>query len=107
MPMPEHVAAPSNPDDLSSTGTEKPCVLVVDDSRVIRRAIVKALSGEFQLTEAEDGEAAWLHLLENERIQVVITDMEMPKLDGYSLICRIRAGNDARVRDVPVIVITG
>ncbi|MBI3899858.1 MAG: diguanylate cyclase [Gammaproteobacteria bacterium] len=86
---------------------DKPWVLVVDDSRVIRRAITKALTGEFNLIEAEDGEAAWQRLVEDERVQVIITDMEMPKLDGYSLICRIRAAEPQRVRDVPVIVITG
>lgn len=85
----------------------KPCVLVVDDSRVIRRAIQKVLADEFTLIEAEHGEAGWKRLIADERIQVVVSDVEMPKLDGYALICRIRAAEAARVRQVPVIVITG
>ncbi|BAU48694.1 diguanylate cyclase [Sulfurifustis variabilis] len=85
----------------------KPCVLVVDDSRVIRRAVQKVLADEFLLIEAEDGEAGWKHLLTDERIQVVISDVEMPKLDGYALICRIRAAEQTRMREVPVIIITG
>lgn len=88
-------------------GAESPIVLVIDDSRVIRRAITKILSSEFTLVEAEDGESGWEHLAANENVQVVITDAEMPKLDGYSLICRIRASDQQRLRDLPIIVITG
>jgi two-component system cell cycle response regulator len=86
---------------------EKPIVIVIDDSRVIRRAIGKILSSEFTLIEAEDGEAGWQHLANDSRVQVAISDVEMPKLDGYSLICRIRASEEQRLRDLPVIVITG
>jgi len=86
---------------------DKPRILVIDDSRVIRRAISKILNAEFQITETEDGEAGWNALLADPSIQVVISDVEMPGLDGYALICRIRATEDARVRAVPVIIITG
>ncbi len=86
---------------------DKVRVLVTDDSRVIRKAISKILSNEFELIEAEDGENAWQHLLRDESIQVLVSDIEMPKLDGYSLICRIRAADPERIRNIPVIVITG
>src|SRR3990172_5400913 len=79
---------------------EKPVVLVIDDSRVIRRAIGKILSGEFVLIEAEDGEAGWQHLTTDSRVQVVISDVEMPKLDGYALICRIRAADEPHLRNL-------
>jgi len=68
----------------------KPCVLVVDDSRVIRRAVQKVLADEFLLIEAEDGEAGWKHLLTDERIQVVISDVEMPGMNGIELASRFR-----------------
>jgi diguanylate cyclase (GGDEF)-like protein len=87
--------------------TDKVRVLVADDSRVIRKAINKILSNEFELIEAEDGETAWEHLLKDNSIEVLVSDIEMPKLDGYSLICRIRAAEAERVRNVPIIVITG
>lgn len=107
--MPPLATAVDNPtlDAAPSAGTEKPIILVIDDSRVIRRAITKILADEFTLIEADDGEAGWAHLLADERVQVAITDVEMPKLDGYSLICRIRASEVQRLRDLPVIVITG
>jgi diguanylate cyclase (GGDEF)-like protein len=82
-------------------------VLVIDDSRVIRKAVSNILKGDFELHEAEDGEAGWEALAADERVEVVISDIEMPKLDGYQLICRIRAADAPRVRDVPIIVITG
>jgi two-component system cell cycle response regulator len=82
-------------------------VLVADDSRVIRKAVSKILGNDFDLVEAEDGESAWDQLEKDDRIEVLMTDIEMPKLDGYGLICRVRAADQTRVRDLPIIVITG
>jgi diguanylate cyclase (GGDEF)-like protein len=93
--------------EMAMPATDKVRVLVADDSRVIRKAINKILSNEFELIEAEDGETAWEHLLKDDSIEVLVSDIEMPKLDGYSLICRIRAAEAERVRNVPIIVITG
>ncbi|MHB8727862.1 MAG: GGDEF domain-containing protein [Sulfuricaulis sp.] len=93
--------------EIAAVPVEKVRVLVTDDSRVIRKAINKILSNEFELVEAEDGESAWQHLLRDDSIQVLVSDIEMPKLDGYSLICRIRAADPERIRNIPVIVITG
>lgn len=91
----------------SSSPTEKTRVLVVDDSRVMRRAIAKILQDDADLIEAEHGEDGWEKLTANERVQVLVTDIEMPVLDGYQLICRIRASDDPRIRNLPIITITG
>lgn len=93
--------------EIATPQTDKVRVLVADDSRVIRKAITKILNNEFDLVEVGDGETAWDHLLRDETIQVLVSDIEMPKLDGYSLICRVRAAETERVRNVPIIVITG
>jgi len=85
---------------------ERSRVLVVDDSAVIRKAISRVLDSDYDLLEAIDGEAGWEALKTNQDLGVVISDVQMPKLDGYGMICRIRADNDPKVRDVPVIVIT-
>lgn len=82
-------------------------VLVVDDSRVMRKAIERVLSSEYELIEAGDGEAGWDALNSSGDIRVVISDVQMPILDGYGMICRIRAADDTRVSDIPIIVITG
>ena len=85
---------------------QKPCVLVVDDSRVVRRAIVGVLGPHFEVLEAGDGVEGWRMLRQESRIDVVISDIQMPEMDGYTLICKIRATDDPGLRDIPIIVIT-
>ncbi len=82
-------------------------VLVVDDSAVIRQAISKMLKVDFDVAVANDGEAGWETLTQASDIGVLITDIEMPRLDGYAFICRVRASDDPHIRDLPIIVITG
>lgn len=84
----------------------KPRVLIIDDSRVVRVSLKKVLSNEFDIIEAEDGEEGWAALLADRRIQVVLTDAAMPRLDGYALIARIRAHDDVRINDIPVNMVT-
>ncbi|MDH5179778.1 MAG: diguanylate cyclase [Gammaproteobacteria bacterium] len=85
----------------------KPRILAVDDSKVMRRAIAKILGNEYEVIEAEHGEDAWTLLMNDETIQVVFTDLSMPYLDGYGLLERIRQAEDDRIREMPVIIITG
>ena len=85
----------------------KPRVLIADDSRIVRATLIKHIDGAFEFREALDGEQAWETLLLDPSIRVVITDLTMPKLDGYGLLKRIRASKVSRIRNVPVIVISG
>lgn len=82
-------------------------MLVVDDSRVIRRAAVKILQKDFDVIEAEDGEAAWEELQKNPKISVVFSDLGMPNMDGFELLEKIRNAQDPVLAKVPVIIITG
>ncbi len=82
-------------------------MLIVDDSRVIRRAAVKILQKDYDIVEAEDGEDAWDVLQKNPKISVVFSDLGMPKLDGFELLDRIRNSPDATIAKMPVIIITG
>lgn len=82
-------------------------VLVVDDAQVMRRAVEKMLHADCEVVLANDGEAGWEVLAQDGRIQMLITDIQMPKLDGYGLICRVRADARQRIRDLPIITITG
>lgn len=84
----------------------KPHVLVVDDSRVVRHTIYKFLSPYFKVTEAEHGMAGWQILRRDSSIELVISDIQMPEMDGYTFICKIRAEDDSALRDIPIIVIT-
>ena len=85
----------------------KPRVLIADDSRVVRLAIKKILGTKYDLVEVGDGASAWERLGADAEIQALVTDIEMPNVDGYELICRIRGAEETRLRDLPVIAITG
>jgi two-component system, cell cycle response regulator len=84
-----------------------PRILIVDDSRIVRATIIKRIRDRFDVREEMDGEAGWEALLIDPTLQLVVTDHTMPRLDGYGLIERIRASRVARIRDVPVIMISG
>lgn len=84
-----------------------PKVLIVDDSRMVRASLIKLIRGRFEFREEADGEAGWQALLVDPTIELVLTDIGMPQLDGYGLLERIRASRVTRVREMPVIVISG
>ena len=94
------------PDSLTEVRI-KPRILIADDSRIVRATLIKHIEGMFEFREALDGEQAWQMLLVDPRIRVVITDLTMPKLDGYGLLQRIRNSRINRIRRVPVIVLSG
>ncbi len=79
--------------------------LVVEDSPPMRRMIVFALSRirELTVTEADDGVDA-LRRIASMRFDIIITDINMPILDGLKLVKRLRA--DDAYKDVPIIIIT-
>ncbi len=85
----------------------KPRVLIADDSRIVRASLIKHIEGMFEFREALNGEEAWKILLLDPNIRVVITDLTMPKLDGYGLLQRIRSSRISRIRDIPVVVVSG
>lgn len=90
----------------TATGS-KPVVLVADDSRMVRISVRQVLKKEFEILEAEDGEAAWELLQQHPEIQVLLTDQGMPRLDGHGLISRCRASDKAQLAQLPIMLITG
>jgi len=85
----------------------KPRILIADDSRIVRATLIKHIEGMFEFREALDGEQAWEMLLIDPSIRVVISDLTMPKLDGYGLLKRIRSSKISRIRNLPVVVVSG
>lgn len=79
--------------------------LVVEDSPPMRKMIVFALSRvrQINVVEANDGVDA-LRKIASTRFDIVLTDINMPILDGLKLVKRLRA--DESYRDVPIIIIT-
>jgi nitrogen regulation protein NR(I) len=77
-------------------------VLIVDDELNIRRVLAAMLKREgYEVTTAADGEQA-LAVLQKTPVQVVVTDLVMPRLSGLELLQRVAA----QYPDVPVIMIT-
>lgn len=84
-----------------------PCVLVVDDSPTVRAHLQRWLLAEgYQVTLADDGQAALDRLTgqTTERPAVVLTDLDMPRLDGLGLARALQA--DPALRGLPLLVLT-
>ena len=79
-------------------------ILTVDDSRTMRDMLRLALvSAGFNVTQAEDGMHG-LEVLEQETPRVIVTDINMPRMDGFGFIEAVR-GND-KYRGIPILVLT-
>lgn len=80
-------------------------VLLVDDDKSLRETFIKGLaaySDTFTVLAAKDGQEA-VELLEAQDIYLVITDLKMPRMDGFALLSHIIE----HYPEIPVIVITG
>jgi len=91
-------------------------VLHADDSKIIRHSVKELLETdkEFSVTSTADGKAAWNYLVElkdkatdirkdvTDFIDIVLSDIEMPEMDGYSLCQKIK--NDPVLKKLPVIL---
>jgi two-component system, chemotaxis family, chemotaxis protein CheY len=80
-------------------------ILTVDDFVSMRRIIKNQLSemGFQQVLEAENGQMAW-QVLESNRIDIIISDWNMPKMTGLELLKMVRA--DDRFKDIPFLMVT-
>ena len=88
----------------ADSADSEPLVLVVDDSITVRRVTERLLRREgYRVALAADGMAA-LRELAAEKPAIVLSDIEMPQMDGFDLLRNIR--NDPNCGDLPVIMIT-
>jgi len=92
---------------MSGESDKKQRLLIVDDSKVIRVTARKILQDHFETVEAVDGENAWEILGSEDPFSLIVSDLTMPKLDGFGLLERIRSTHLPHVQNIPVIVITG
>jgi two-component system chemotaxis response regulator CheY len=84
--------------------TDGKTVLTVDDSRTIRDMLRLALAGAgYRVVQAEDG-VDGLALLQGECPDAIITDINMPRLDGFGFIEEVR--RDPRFSATPILVLT-
>ncbi len=79
-------------------------ILTVDDSRTMREMLLMTLrAAGFDVIQAEDG-LHGLEVLEGSEPDVIITDINMPRMDGFGFIEGVR--EDARHRGTPILVLT-
>ncbi len=81
-------------------------LLVVDDSSTMRRIIKNTLArlGYKDVLEGADGVEGWNQLDSNPDIEMLITDWNMPEMNGLELVKKVRA--DERFKDLPIIMVT-
>jgi len=81
-------------------------LLVVDDSSTMRRIIKNTLGrlGHKDVLEAENGAEAWKVLEDEGSIDVLVTDWNMPEMNGLELVQKVRAQD--KYSDMPIIMVT-
>ena len=81
-------------------------LLVVDDSSTMRRIIKNTLArlGHKDVLEGADGVEGWSELDANPDVEMLITDWNMPEMNGLELVKKVRA--DERFTDLPIIMVT-
>lgn len=80
-------------------------ILIVDDSRTVRNLVAFIMKNEgFNVITAEDGLDGLEKLYSNENIDLIISDINMPRMDGISFIKAVREQDI--YRDVPIVVLS-
>ena len=80
-------------------------ILIAEDSQTqAKRAQLVLEEAGFHVTVAIDGEAAW-EVLKQDTVDMVVSDIDMPRLDGFELCGRVKA--DSRLAQIPFVLLTG
>jgi signal transduction histidine kinase/DNA-binding response OmpR family regulator len=87
----------------AAAGAARPRILLADDNADMRRYVHRLLDADYDVTTANDGLAA-VEAARSGRFDLVLTDVMMPKLDGYGLIEALRG--DDRTRTVPIMLLS-
>ncbi|MBW4645297.1 MAG: hybrid sensor histidine kinase/response regulator [Goleter apudmare HA4340-LM2] len=89
----------------ASPANHKGTILIVDDSINVRRFLALTLEkGGYQVEQAKDGQDALDKLQSGLQVQAVICDIEMPRLDGYGFLGRVKSNMD--MKNIPVAMLT-
>ncbi len=91
-------------EDVPTLARTIPLVMVVDDSLTVRKITSRMLIREgFEVATAKDG-VDGLQQLQDIQPDIILLDIEMPRMDGFEFARNVRA--DAKARDIPIIMIT-
>ncbi|HEY0742542.1 MAG TPA: ATP-binding protein [Chryseosolibacter sp.] len=83
---------------------EKPVVLVVDDNADMRQYLVDILSTDFEIVPFERAQKVLNYLAEEKRVDLVLSDVMLPELDGNELLNRIKL--DSKYQYIPVLLLS-
>jgi CheY-like chemotaxis protein len=78
-------------------------VLIVDDELNVRRLVRRLLSKEYTVIEAENGAEA-IDIAQNQKLDLILMDMMMPKMDGLSACYAIK--HNAAISHIPIVMLT-
>ncbi len=95
----------TNTSDFSSVN-----VMVVDDEEFAQRFVTRILGmlGTGEVLTADNGADALKQLAETDiAIDLIISDIEMPEVDGYEFVRKVRYGEVPKYKDVPILILTG
>lgn len=81
-----------------------PTILIVDDSKTSLKSATRALEKDYNIITAEDGIDA-LEKMREKKPDLVVTDVDMPRLNGLDLVTRMK--ETLALSDIPIIVVTG
>jgi CheY-like chemotaxis protein len=93
-----------NKDITNSHTNGKKTILIVDDSDTIRLYIRSLLENDYNITDKNDGQDALVYLSQGNRPDLILLDMEMPKMNGRVFARRVFS--DPRLEKIPIIFIT-
>lgn len=80
-------------------------VLIVDDSKTVRNLVAFILKAEgIKVTTAEDGLDGLEKLYSMPEVDLILTDINMPRMDGFSFIIAVR--EQAAYKDIPIIILS-
>jgi two-component system, chemotaxis family, chemotaxis protein CheY len=80
-------------------------ILIVDDSKTVRNLVAFIMKKEgFKVTSAEDGLDGLEKLFSSEAVDLIISDVNMPRMDGFTFIKNVR--EQAAYRDIPIVVLS-
>lgn len=101
----QHSAPTSSAPAASHPRQRAPRILVIDDSLTQRRTLERTLKTRgYEVSQAEDGLDALVNLKQQADVDLIICDLEMPRMNGFEFLSQTRSL--AAVREIPVVILT-
>ncbi|WP_373512873.1 response regulator [Persicitalea sp.] len=91
-------------DPVTTAPTSKPTLLVVEDNPGLQEYLILILSEKYRVVSAENGKVALQKLAAEESVDLILSDLMMPVMDGYQLLEKLKSGDTTR--HIPVIMLT-